>query len=469
MSVRGCRHPGLRWRPPLCCGRTASNRGVTIERCASSSSRGHRRSRCSSPTTTCSCAKACARCSPRARPRGRRRRRGLRRARRRRRRADAAGRRDRHPHAAELPERGHRGGQGGAQAPSGHRRRRSSRSTTNPEYAISLLAEGAAGYAYLLKDRVGDGDRLVPGDPRGRDRRLDARPGDRATAMVAPVRADELSSTSERTSCCRVAEGRPVKAIAAAWDTTPEAVNDADRGAVPEAGQGSERGTGEARCVGCACCRRRSSTARNRARRSAGCCRAAWPRSCGATADELGRTERLDGHGADVGRARLLRHRRARRPDGAGGQLNTHRAEMNAAILDEGGTVMQYVGDAVMAVFGAPFPQADHADRALRAAAAMHERQAAVNATWRADGLDAVRARHRAVDRRGRGGAARERRAARVHARRRHGEPGPAAAGPGPTGRETVLSERDRGGAAGAARTGSRRWTRSWSRDGRRR
>src|SRR3954464_785073 len=30
-----------------------------------------------------------------------------------------------------------------------------------PEYAISLLSDGAAGYAYLLKDRVGDGDQLV--------------------------------------------------------------------------------------------------------------------------------------------------------------------------------------------------------------------------------------------------------------------------------------------------------------------
>ena len=46
------------------------------------------------------------------------------------------------------------------------------------------------------------------------------------------------------------------------------------------------------------------------------------------------------------------------------GQLNEHRAAMNRAVLDNGGTVMQYVGDAVMAVFGAPFPQADHADRA---------------------------------------------------------------------------------------------------------
>ncbi len=53
-------------------------------------------------------------------------------------------------------------------------------------------------------------------------------------------------------------------------------------------------------------------------------------------------------------------------------QLNRHRAEMNRAILSEGGTVMQYVGDAVMAVFGAPVATTDHADRALAAALAMH-------------------------------------------------------------------------------------------------
>ncbi len=31
----------------------------------------------------------------------------------------------------------------------------------DPDYAIALLSEGAAGYAYLLKDRVSDGDRLA--------------------------------------------------------------------------------------------------------------------------------------------------------------------------------------------------------------------------------------------------------------------------------------------------------------------
>ena len=31
----------------------------------------------------------------------------------------------------------------------------------DPEYAVSLLADGAAGYAYLLKDRVAEGDQLA--------------------------------------------------------------------------------------------------------------------------------------------------------------------------------------------------------------------------------------------------------------------------------------------------------------------
>jgi class 3 adenylate cyclase len=73
-------------------------------------------------------------------------------------------------------------------------------------------------------------------------------------------------------------------------------------------------------------------------------------------------------------------------PSNLARQLNEHRAEMNRAILDVDGTVMQFVGDAVMACFGAPVSQEDHADRALAAARAMFERQEAVNARWHQEG-----------------------------------------------------------------------------------
>ena len=55
---------------------------------------------------------------------------------------------------------------------------------------------------------------------------------------------------------------------------------------------------------------------------------------------------------------------------------------------DYGGTVMQFVGDAVLAVFGAPVPQTDSADGALASALAMHEGQTAVDERWKAEGLE---------------------------------------------------------------------------------
>jgi adenylate cyclase len=76
-------------------------------------------------------------------------------------------------------------------------------------------------------------------------------------------------------------------------------------------------------------------------------------------------------------------------PSQLAGQLNTHRAAMNEAILGENGTVMQFVGDAVMAVFGAPFAQEDHPDRAVAAARAMHAKQSAINERWEREGLPA--------------------------------------------------------------------------------
>ncbi|MQY30829.1 adenylate/guanylate cyclase domain-containing protein [Nocardia aurantia] len=51
--------------------------------------------------------------------------------------------------------------------------------------------------------------------------------------------------------------------------------------------------------------------------------------------------------------------------------LNTYYGAIVPVILDEGGVVVQFVGDAVMAVFNAPVPQPDHALRAGRAGLAL--------------------------------------------------------------------------------------------------
>ena len=54
--------------------------------------------------------------------------------------------------------------------------------------------------------------------------------------------------------------------------------------------------------------------------------------------------------------------------------LNAYFSQVCEPILAQGGTVDKFIGDAVMAVFGSPAPQPDHARRALRAALVMVEK-----------------------------------------------------------------------------------------------
>jgi adenylate cyclase len=53
--------------------------------------------------------------------------------------------------------------------------------------------------------------------------------------------------------------------------------------------------------------------------------------------------------------------------------LNSYFERACAALLREGATIDKFIGDAIMAEFGAPLPQADHARRALRAAVALRQ------------------------------------------------------------------------------------------------
>ena len=254
-----------------------------------------------------------------------------------------------------------------------------------PEYAISLLSEGAAGYAYLLKDRVGDGDQLV------RAVREVATGGSMldpaiVNSLVSPVRRDGELDDAEEQLLQWIGEGRPVKAIAASRNITPEAANDAIEDLflklAKEASAGQEGGLRRLRLLQKAIVDREEQ-GESLSRLLPG----GLAEKMRLEGRRPGETERLvvtvlmsDVRGYSGIAERVD-------PSVLASMLNTHRAEMNTAILAAGGTVMQYVGDAVMAVFGAPLPLDDHADHAVEAAVAMHERQAGVNAEWHAAGM----------------------------------------------------------------------------------
>jgi adenylate cyclase len=61
--------------------------------------------------------------------------------------------------------------------------------------------------------------------------------------------------------------------------------------------------------------------------------------------------------------------------------LNAYFTEMETAIRNHGGLVLQYIGDEIEAVFGAPVNQPRHPEHAVRAAQEMRARLAAWNAT----------------------------------------------------------------------------------------
>jgi class 3 adenylate cyclase/DNA-binding NarL/FixJ family response regulator len=255
----------------------------------------------------------------------------------------------------------------------------------DPEYAVSLLAEGSAGYGYLLKDHVAEGNQLA-------DAIRAVATGGTALdpaiveALVSPVVPPGGLLPAEEELLSMVAEGKPIKAIAAARHVPPEAVDAEVEAVFVKLAEGVSAGS-------------QGALRRLRLLHQAIVDR----EEQGETLSRLlpsGLADKLRRERPDIGETErlvvtvLMSDIRSYStiaehadPTQLAGQLNTHRAAMNRAILGEGGTVMQFVGDAVMAVFGAPFPQPDHADRAVAAASAMHEHQSGINARWTQEGL----------------------------------------------------------------------------------
>jgi class 3 adenylate cyclase/FixJ family two-component response regulator len=256
----------------------------------------------------------------------------------------------------------------------------------DPEYAIALLKDGASGYAYLLKDGVAEGDQLARAvrtvssggsvlDPRV------------VEALIRPVSQVDLLPAEEEL-LAMVAEGRTIKAIALRRSTTGAEVATSVEQLFLKLAQQATGGTQS----GLRNLRRLHQAIADREEQGEILSRL-LP---GGVADRLrhggrslGLTERLivtvlisdvRGYSAIA---------EASDPSHLAGQLKDHRTVASNAILAERGTVMQFVGDSVMAVFGAPEPQPDHAACALRAAESMHLAQVELNRRWEAAGLPA--------------------------------------------------------------------------------
>jgi class 3 adenylate cyclase/DNA-binding NarL/FixJ family response regulator len=256
----------------------------------------------------------------------------------------------------------------------------------DPDYAVSLLSEGSAGYAYLLKDRIAEGDQLA------RAIREVATAGSMldpviVSALMNPVRRTGGLSAADDELLGNVAAGRTIKAIASMMRTTPTAIEAQVERLFVQLAAGVSAGE-----QGALDRLRRLHQAIVEREEQGETLSRMLPTGVADTllaeGRGIGETERLEVTVlmSDIrGYTSIAEHAD---PAVLAQQLNRHRAEMNRAILGAGGTVMQYVGDAVMAVFGAPVACADHAERALASAGAMHRAQHAVNEDWLAEGRE---------------------------------------------------------------------------------
>ena len=71
-------------------------------------------------------------------------------------------------------------------------------------------------------------------------------------------------------------------------------------------------------------------------------------------------------------------------------RLNEYFSEMTEILFHNWGTLDKYIGDAIMAFWGAPYPQTDHATRACRAALQMADKLQELQIRWAEQGLPQI-------------------------------------------------------------------------------
>jgi adenylate cyclase len=240
------------------------------------------------------------------------------------------------------------------------------------EYALALLGGGHSGLAYLLKDRIAQGDELVRA----------IRQVHEGGSLVDPVIAERLSGRSDAAERDRelldmMAKGLGYEEMAAALGTTQEAVDrrvtELFRGM---AGDGGGSGlVDEFKRLHSAVVEQTASrnTLASFVPQQLADRLASYP----DTAIEPQEVE-VTVLFSDIRGFSTIAERLGARE--VASVVGRHLSAMAEVIAAHGGTIDKFQGDAVMAIFGAPEPLEGHAERALRCAIAMQERQTELNA-----------------------------------------------------------------------------------------
>jgi adenylate cyclase len=249
-------------------------------------------------------------------------------------------------------------------------------------YALALLGGGESGLAYLLKDRLGQGDELA------RAIREVASGG----SMVDPTIASRLSGREDggdeqdHQILDMMAKGLGYAAMAEQMGTTQEdidgRVTSLFQRLAAEAGRGASHAVDQLKRLHSAVVDREASARTLRSFVPAQFAERLESGAAAASAQvELEATILF----SDIrGFSTMAEQLSARE---VASILAKHLSAMAEVVLAHGGTIDKFAGDGVMAVFGAPDPQPDHAERALKCALAMQARQQQLNWESWAEGV----------------------------------------------------------------------------------
>ena len=252
----------------------------------------------------------------------------------------------------------------------------------DPEYALALFKDSSAGLAYLLKERVADPEQLI-----GAAREV-ARGGTVMDPKIVDILVSREVSSSEISDSDQkllglMESGLSYEEMAERLQTTVTAVDQEVTRVLGRLADAASRGAQvaltELRKLHMSVVKKEASTA--------ALSRFLSPQVAkGVVSRELLEPAELELTVIFTDVRGFTALTEATDPQIMRGLLDEHLTAMSDVVLARDGMVDKFIGDAVMAVFGAPVRTPDHAKMALDCAEALLAKQDELNAQWTADG-----------------------------------------------------------------------------------